>query len=235
MPLLLSLPDRWQDILKHVSKREFEELMCADQLTRERHKRKAFLNFSEFHFALTLKLQKANNIWTLLQMQLMSSWRATEVPFFCTFSKLTLCCSSCFTALKRRRRFLSHPPTDMSGALETATCGRSTRPLEWVIAYGWRTEWCDSVHVKTVVFLAASDHSKHKVWPHLANITMSPVTVHICSQWPDFLNILSFLKFHFSCLFVWIQILIEVVISPKLKHCCLNLVAKCSTFGCIQC
>lgn len=37
-----------QDILKHVSKRAFDELMCADQLTRERHKRKAFLNFSEF-------------------------------------------------------------------------------------------------------------------------------------------------------------------------------------------
>ncbi|XP_073710339.1 inositol polyphosphate phosphatase-like 1b isoform X2 [Misgurnus anguillicaudatus] len=35
------------DILKHVSKREFEELMCADQLTRERHKRKAFFNFKE--------------------------------------------------------------------------------------------------------------------------------------------------------------------------------------------
>jgi len=36
-----------QDILKHVSKREYEELMCADQLTRERHKRKAFFNFSK--------------------------------------------------------------------------------------------------------------------------------------------------------------------------------------------
>lgn len=36
-----------QDILKHVSKREFEELMCAEQLTRERHKRKAFFNFSK--------------------------------------------------------------------------------------------------------------------------------------------------------------------------------------------
>ncbi|XP_056625457.1 inositol polyphosphate phosphatase-like 1b isoform X2 [Triplophysa dalaica] len=35
------------DILKHLSKREFEELMCADQLTRERHKRKAFFNFKE--------------------------------------------------------------------------------------------------------------------------------------------------------------------------------------------
>ncbi|KAK1804041.1 hypothetical protein P4O66_020085 [Electrophorus voltai] len=35
-----------QDILKHVSKREFKELMCADQLTRERHKRKAFFTFS---------------------------------------------------------------------------------------------------------------------------------------------------------------------------------------------
>lgn len=35
-----------QDILKHVSKREFDELMYADQLTRERHKRKAFFNFS---------------------------------------------------------------------------------------------------------------------------------------------------------------------------------------------
>ncbi|CAB1325382.1 unnamed protein product [Coregonus sp. 'balchen'] len=36
-----------QDILKHVSKREFDELMYADQLTQERHKKKAFLNFSE--------------------------------------------------------------------------------------------------------------------------------------------------------------------------------------------
>uniref|UniRef100_A0A8B9LKL8 phosphatidylinositol-3,4,5-trisphosphate 5-phosphatase n=1 Tax=Astyanax mexicanus TaxID=7994 RepID=A0A8B9LKL8_ASTMX len=36
-----------QDILKHVSKREFDELMCADQLTRERHKRKAFFSFKE--------------------------------------------------------------------------------------------------------------------------------------------------------------------------------------------
>ncbi|XP_035388191.1 inositol polyphosphate phosphatase-like 1b isoform X2 [Electrophorus electricus] len=36
-----------QDILKHVSKREFNELMCADQLTRERHKRKAFFTFNE--------------------------------------------------------------------------------------------------------------------------------------------------------------------------------------------
>lgn len=39
--------DVLQDILKHVSKRAFDELMCADQLTRERHKRKAFLNFSK--------------------------------------------------------------------------------------------------------------------------------------------------------------------------------------------
>uniref|UniRef100_A0A8C5E098 phosphatidylinositol-3,4,5-trisphosphate 5-phosphatase n=1 Tax=Gouania willdenowi TaxID=441366 RepID=A0A8C5E098_GOUWI len=37
-----------QDILKHVSKREFEELMCADQLTQERHRRKAFLNFNKY-------------------------------------------------------------------------------------------------------------------------------------------------------------------------------------------
>ncbi|KAJ8351240.1 hypothetical protein SKAU_G00227160 [Synaphobranchus kaupii] len=36
-----------QDILRHVSKREFNDLMRADQLTRERHKRKAFLNFNE--------------------------------------------------------------------------------------------------------------------------------------------------------------------------------------------
>ncbi|KAI5105139.1 inositol polyphosphate phosphatase-like 1, partial [Silurus meridionalis] len=36
-----------EDILRHVSKREFDELMYADQLTRERHKRKAFFNFKE--------------------------------------------------------------------------------------------------------------------------------------------------------------------------------------------
>lgn len=57
MLLLLSGPHWLQDILKHVSKREFEELMCADQLTRERHKRKAFLNFSEFAVGLCSKLK----------------------------------------------------------------------------------------------------------------------------------------------------------------------------------
>uniref|UniRef100_W5NDH9 phosphatidylinositol-3,4,5-trisphosphate 5-phosphatase n=1 Tax=Lepisosteus oculatus TaxID=7918 RepID=W5NDH9_LEPOC len=40
-----------QEILRHVAKREFEELLCADQLTRERHKRKAFLHFNEEEIA----------------------------------------------------------------------------------------------------------------------------------------------------------------------------------------
>ncbi|MGH0187299.1 UNVERIFIED_CONTAM: hypothetical protein FKN15_024586 [Acipenser sinensis] len=40
-----------QEILRHVTKREFEELMCADQLTRERDKRKAFLHFNEEEIA----------------------------------------------------------------------------------------------------------------------------------------------------------------------------------------
>lgn len=51
---MLLLLSGLQDILKHVSKREFEELMCADQLTRERHKRKAFLYFSEFQLTTGL-------------------------------------------------------------------------------------------------------------------------------------------------------------------------------------
>ena len=34
--------------------------MCADQLTRERHKRKAFLNFSEFQFAVCSILKVIN-------------------------------------------------------------------------------------------------------------------------------------------------------------------------------
>ncbi|KAK1167505.1 phosphatidylinositol 3,4,5-trisphosphate 5-phosphatase 2B-like [Acipenser oxyrinchus oxyrinchus] len=40
-----------EEILRHVTKREFEELMCADQLTRERDKRKAFLHFNEEEIA----------------------------------------------------------------------------------------------------------------------------------------------------------------------------------------
>lgn len=55
----------------------------------------------------------------------------------------------CFTVLKRRRRLLFHPPTDTNGALGTATCGRSTRLLEWVIARGTKTGWCDNVCIKT--------------------------------------------------------------------------------------
>lgn len=56
-----------QDILKHVSKREFDELMYADQLTRERHKRKAFFNFSmdflysRHCFCLSIKIWIYNN------------------------------------------------------------------------------------------------------------------------------------------------------------------------------
>lgn len=44
----------------------------------------------------------------------------------------SLCVLSLFAMVKRKRRLLFHPPTVMSGALGTATCGKSTRHQEWV-------------------------------------------------------------------------------------------------------
>uniref|UniRef100_A0A4W6EHL0 phosphatidylinositol-3,4,5-trisphosphate 5-phosphatase n=1 Tax=Lates calcarifer TaxID=8187 RepID=A0A4W6EHL0_LATCA len=73
-----------QDILKHVSKREFEELMCADQLTRERHKRKAFLNFSESQIAFppTYRYERGSRDCYLWQKYKTSGVRI-NVPSWC--------------------------------------------------------------------------------------------------------------------------------------------------------
>lgn len=112
--------DALQDILKHVSKRAFDELMCADQLTRERHKRKAFLNFSEFQFTAGISLNKAIKI-------------TGQKPFM----SLSHSVLSLFIPVKTKRRSLSHPPTGTSGGLGTAICGRNTRLLEWVIYFSF--------------------------------------------------------------------------------------------------
>uniref|UniRef100_A0A672IDI5 phosphatidylinositol-3,4,5-trisphosphate 5-phosphatase n=1 Tax=Salarias fasciatus TaxID=181472 RepID=A0A672IDI5_SALFA len=73
-----------QDILKHVSKREFEELMCADQLTRERHKRKAFLNFTEekITFPPTYRYERGSRDCYLWQKYKTSGVRV-NVPSWC--------------------------------------------------------------------------------------------------------------------------------------------------------
>ncbi|TDH07499.1 hypothetical protein EPR50_G00106630 [Perca flavescens] len=73
-----------QDILKHVSKREFEELMCADQLTRERHKRKSFLNFKEekITFPPTYRYERGSRDCYLWQKYKTSGVRV-NVPSWC--------------------------------------------------------------------------------------------------------------------------------------------------------
>ncbi|KAM9849589.1 inositol polyphosphate phosphatase-like 1b isoform 2-T2 [Aulostomus maculatus] len=73
-----------QDILKHVSKREFEELMCADQLTRERHRRKAFLNFKEEKIAFppTYRYERGSRDCYLWQKYKTSGVRV-NVPSWC--------------------------------------------------------------------------------------------------------------------------------------------------------
>lgn len=73
-----------QDILKHVSKREFEELMCADQLTRERHKRKAFLNFKEekISFPPTYRYERGSRDCYLWQ-KYKTSGVQVNVPSWC--------------------------------------------------------------------------------------------------------------------------------------------------------
>ncbi|XP_077387269.1 inositol polyphosphate phosphatase-like 1b isoform X1 [Festucalex cinctus] len=73
-----------QDILKHVSKREFEELMCADQLTRERHKRKGFLYFKEEKIAFppTYRYERDSRDCYLWQKYKTSGVRV-NVPSWC--------------------------------------------------------------------------------------------------------------------------------------------------------
>lgn len=73
-----------QDILKHVSKREFEELMCVDQLTRERHKRKSFLNFTEekITFPPTYRYERGSRNCYLWQKYKTSGVRV-NVPSWC--------------------------------------------------------------------------------------------------------------------------------------------------------
>lgn len=73
-----------QDILKHVCRREFEELMCADQLTRERHRRKAFLNFKEEKIAFppTYRYERGSRDCYLWQKYKSSGVRV-NVPSWC--------------------------------------------------------------------------------------------------------------------------------------------------------
>uniref|UniRef100_A0A8C5CDH9 phosphatidylinositol-3,4,5-trisphosphate 5-phosphatase n=1 Tax=Gadus morhua TaxID=8049 RepID=A0A8C5CDH9_GADMO len=90
-----------QDILKHVSKREFEELMCADQLTRERQKNKAFLNFKEekICFPPTYRYERGSRGCYLWQKYKTSGVRV-NVPSWCdrvlwrTYPEAHLNCTS---------------------------------------------------------------------------------------------------------------------------------------------
>uniref|UniRef100_A0A8D0CKL5 phosphatidylinositol-3,4,5-trisphosphate 5-phosphatase n=1 Tax=Scleropages formosus TaxID=113540 RepID=A0A8D0CKL5_SCLFO len=73
-----------QDILKHILKREFEALMCADQLTRERHKRKVFLHFNEekILFPPTYRYERGSRECYLWQKYKTSGVRI-NVPSWC--------------------------------------------------------------------------------------------------------------------------------------------------------
>ncbi|XP_061691993.1 inositol polyphosphate phosphatase-like 1b [Syngnathoides biaculeatus] len=73
-----------QEILKHVSKRQFEELTCADQLTRERHKRKGFLYFKEEKIAFppTYRYERGSRDCYLWQKYKTSGVRV-NVPSWC--------------------------------------------------------------------------------------------------------------------------------------------------------
>nr|XP_024002996.1 phosphatidylinositol 3,4,5-trisphosphate 5-phosphatase 2B-like [Salvelinus alpinus] len=90
-----------QDILKHVSKREFDELMCADQLTQERHKRKAFLNFKEekIVFPPTYRYERGSRDSYLWQKYKTSGVRV-NVPSWCdrilwkSYSETHITCNS---------------------------------------------------------------------------------------------------------------------------------------------
>uniref|UniRef100_A0A3Q0S123 phosphatidylinositol-3,4,5-trisphosphate 5-phosphatase n=1 Tax=Amphilophus citrinellus TaxID=61819 RepID=A0A3Q0S123_AMPCI len=70
--------------VQHVSKREFEELMCADQLTQERHKRKAFLYFKEEKIAFppTYRYERGSRDCYLWQKYKTSGVRV-NVPSWC--------------------------------------------------------------------------------------------------------------------------------------------------------
>ncbi|KAG9338679.1 hypothetical protein JZ751_025517 [Albula glossodonta] len=90
-----------QDILRHVSKREFSELMYADQLTRERHKRKAFLNFNEEQivFPPTYRYERGSRDCYLWQKYKTTGVRV-NVPSWCdrvlwkSYPETHICCTS---------------------------------------------------------------------------------------------------------------------------------------------
>ncbi|KAK6298407.1 hypothetical protein J4Q44_G00314620 [Coregonus suidteri] len=90
-----------QDILKHVSKREFDELMYADQLTQERHKKKAFLNFKEEKIAFppTYRYERGSRDSYLWQKYKTSGVRV-NVPSWCdrilwkSYSETHITCNS---------------------------------------------------------------------------------------------------------------------------------------------
>lgn len=115
--------------------------MCADQLTRERHKRKAFLNFSEFQFTIGLWVIFMFYERLLLFYNLKGLDEKINTELFNNDLAVpllsSLCVLSLFVMVKRKRRLLFHPPTVMNGALGTATCGKSTRHQEWVRKTGW--------------------------------------------------------------------------------------------------
>ncbi|KAL4631572.1 phosphatidylinositol 3,4,5-trisphosphate 5-phosphatase 2B-like isoform X1 [Arapaima gigas] len=73
-----------QVILKHILQREFEVLMCADQLTRERHKRKVFLHFNEekILFPPTYRYERGSRECYLWQKYKTSGVRI-NVPSWC--------------------------------------------------------------------------------------------------------------------------------------------------------
>lgn len=131
--------------------------MCADQLTRERHKRKAFLNFSEFQCTVWFKKKKSkqNTITVFCVLYNNHSYctkhingenRINESGFSHQLRSSHSVLLFLFILVKTKRRSVFHPPTGTSGGRGTATCGRNTRLREWVIYFSREKQ--DGVYIK---------------------------------------------------------------------------------------
>lgn len=91
--------------------------MCADQLTRERHRRKAFFNFSKNSGCSSTPMDNTHEINQRGYTAACGPKKALTDTLFLALS------------VKRRRRFCFPPPIGMNVVLETVICGRNTSPV----------------------------------------------------------------------------------------------------------
>lgn len=168
-PVLTAPPVPAQDVLTHVTKKEFDILLAMDQLNMEREKNKVFLQFRECGaagllaaFPVEARDFQLSASATSSTVSLHGSVRAAKnlgkvmcitSPSWAMSPQLGACghgetqdltsleqfaplgtvgdagfMSSVCLGSQERVTSPSHPPTGMSGAPGTTTCGRSSRP-----------------------------------------------------------------------------------------------------------